>query len=288
MTFAASATLSATTNNPWSCHRFDETFKLNRPGGSGAGGFIYFLRKPYDLHRHPPPPPPPLPPSKFPVTRARICTTYTSVWNTSDNTSPTTYMETPYSSPSSSAPLPSAPHPFLPHTDASKDSGLGSPVKSAVRSIDRATPKIVECRLAPRPNPAGKVDYANACRKRRTMQRERIGRVGEGQVVTGAEIERKNKRTKGKGKKEIVSDGGFRNSMYTEQDYVLNGRMNSIIWFLNLKIYKYFERFSSKSRVESKVHEQFNRVKSNFKVLLNVLFICWIFHPNSWFILLIS
>lgn len=42
------------------------------------------------------------------------------------------------------------------------------------------------------------------------MQRERIGRMGEGQVVTGAEIGRKNKRTKGKGKKEIVSDGGFR------------------------------------------------------------------------------
>lgn len=118
------------------------------------------------------------------------------------------YMETPYSSPSSCSPSIRLPL-FTAHRRI-EGFGVGLPVKSAVRSIDRATPKIVECRLAPRPNPAGKVDYANACRKRRTMQRERIGRMGEGQVVTGAEIERKNKRTKGKGKKEIVSDGGFR------------------------------------------------------------------------------
>lgn len=71
-------------------------------------------------------PPSPSPPSKFPVTRARICTTYTSVWNTSDNVTyriwkPLIPLPLP-------APLPSA-CPFLPHTDASKDSVWVCPLK---------------------------------------------------------------------------------------------------------------------------------------------------------------
>lgn len=45
----------------------------------------------------------------------------------------------------------------------------------------------------PRPNPASKVDYANARRKRRTTQRERIGKSGEGQVATGPDRKKEQK-----------------------------------------------------------------------------------------------
>lgn len=53
--------------------------------------------------------------SKFPVTRARIYTTYTSVWNTCDNTAPLHVYRDPLFL-SLSLPFPSA-CPFLPHTD---------------------------------------------------------------------------------------------------------------------------------------------------------------------------
>lgn len=140
MIFAASATLSATTNNPWSCHRFDETFKLNRPGGFGRRG-LYLL---FTKALRPPSPSSPLQVSGNASTYIYIYNQHIRLWNTCDNT-PSPISPIRVSRPLIS--LPSRLSLFTGTTDGGF--GVGLPVKSAVRSIDRATPKIVECRLTP-------------------------------------------------------------------------------------------------------------------------------------------